>query len=140
MTSDEQNLAQVGKELLEASGSFSGYQIAVAETDDDLTLPAVVVTAKHEEDTQIMLNGSEVKRYSLSIETRGIQRQDDATALDSAFEAIHDALHPPYPQNVPSGGLFQGIMIDVQTDSNSDLGGDSRARRRVYDVFAVGAT
>lgn len=137
MTTDEQDVAQVGKELLEASGTFAGYQIALAETDDDLVLPALVVTARHEEDTQIILNGVEVKRYSLTLEVRGIQRQDDASALDSALESIDETFHPSVPQVLPSGGKFQGIMIDVQTDSASTLTGDSRTRRRVYDLFAA---
>lgn len=137
MTTDEQDVAQVGKELLEASGSFAGYQIALAETDDNLTLPALVVTARHEEDTQIVLNGVEVKRYSLTLEARGIQRQDDAGALDAALESADEAFHPSTPQVLPSSGRFQGIMIDVQTDSDSSITGDSRTRRRVYDLFAA---
>jgi len=139
MTSEEQNVAQVGKELLEASGSFTGYTIALAETDQELTLPAVVVMARHEEDTQIVLNGMEMKRYSLAIEVRGVQKQDAVTDLDAAFDAIDETFHPETPQSVPSGALFQGIMMDVQTGSESVIGADFRARRRVYDVFAVEA-
>jgi hypothetical protein len=140
MTSDEQNVAQIGLELLEANDDIGGlYQVALAETDEELTLPAVVVSARHEEDTGIMLNGSEVKRYALTVEVRGIQQRDSADDLDEAFRAIDVALHPTTPQTVPSAALFMGIMIDVQTGSDSDLGRDSRTRKRTYDLFAAEA-
>ena len=139
MSSDEQNVAQIGKELLNATGNFTGYQIAIAETDDALMLPAVVVTARHEEDTLIYLYGKELKRYSLTLEVRGIQRQDNALALDATFDAIENAFHPATPQTVPSAVFFRGIMIDIQTGSNSDVANDARERRRVYDLFAVEA-
>src|SRR4030095_15083539 len=139
MTSDEQNVAQVGKELLDASGHFTGYQVAIAETDAELNLPAIVVMARHQEDTQIVLNGSELKRYALTMEVRGIQEQDNVTSLDAAFDAIDDCFHPSTPQSVLSATLFQGIMIDIQTGSESEIAGDSRLRRRVYDVFALEA-
>jgi hypothetical protein len=139
MTSDEQNVAQVGKELLQASGNFTPFTLALSETDNELTLPAVIVTARHEEDTQIILGGTEMKRYALSFEVRGIQQQDAVTSLDAAFDGIDAVLHPSTPQSVPSATFFTGIMIDVQTGSESDITGDSRLRRRVYDVFAVEA-
>jgi hypothetical protein len=140
MTSDEQNVAQVGKELLDASGSFIGYQVAVAETDAELTLPAIIVMARHAEDTQIIFNGMEMKRYALTTEIRGIQSQDAIEGLDAASAAVDAVLHPATPQDVPSVHFFQGIMIDVQTGSESEMAGDSRVRRRVYDVFAVEAS
>jgi hypothetical protein len=140
MTSDEQNVAQIGVELLDANDDISGlYQIALAETDDELTLPAVVVTARHEEDTGIMLGNSEVKRYSLTVEIRGIQQRDAVTDLDEGFRAIDVALHPSTPQTVPSASLFKGIMIDIQTGSDSSLPRDSRIRSRTYDLFAAEA-
>jgi hypothetical protein len=140
MSSDEQNVAQVGKELLDASGIFTGYQVAVAETDAELTLPAVIVMARHAEDTQIIFNGMEMKRYALTTEIRGIQSQDGVEGLDAASDAVDAVLHPATPQDVPSASLFTGILIDVQSGSESEIAGDSRVRRRVYDVFAVEAS
>ena len=140
MTSDEQNVAQVCVELLEASDDLGGlYSIAAAEADDELTLPAIVVTARHEEDTGIFLGATEVKRYSLAIQIRGIQQRDAVTDLDEGFDAVDVALHPETPQTVPSASLFKGIMIDIQTGSNSDLPGDARIRTRTYDIFAAEA-
>jgi hypothetical protein len=140
MTSDEQNVAQVGVELLEADEDIEGlYQIALGETDDDLKLPAVIVTAKHEEDTAIFLGGVQLKRYSLTVELRGIQIKDSADDLDEAFKAIDDALHPSSPQTVSSASLFKGMMMDLQTGSDSSLNGDARIRKRVYNIFAAEA-
>src|SRR4030095_15076840 len=108
MTSDEQNVAQVGKELLEASGNFTPFTLALSETDNELTLPAVVISARHEEDTQIILGGTEMNRSALSFEIREIQQQVAVSALDAAFDGIDAVLHPSTPQSVPSATFFTG--------------------------------
>jgi hypothetical protein len=140
MTSDETAVAQVCLELLQANSELSLFQIAIEHSDTELQLPAIVVSARHQEDTRIfMSSGKEVKQYAVTIEVRGIQLDDAAIDLDAAIREIDKSLHPPTPQSVPSGSLFQGIMIDTQTTSDSTLPSDARIRSVGYDLFAVKA-
>lgn len=139
MTSEETALAQVMVELLSDSDiELSDYEIVIEEADAALTLPAIVVSARHQEDTGIILEtGAEVKRYAVNVEVRGIQLQDSPTALDEAVNEIDVAFHPVSPVTVTSGDAFQGIMIDVQRESDSTLPRDSRIRKVGYDIFAA---
>jgi hypothetical protein len=141
MTSEETALAQVIVELLQApEPELDDFQIAIEQRETELALPAIIVSARHQEDTGIiMASGVELKRYTVNIEVRGIQLQDGATILDDAVNEIDAALHPSSPQTVTSGDAFQGIMIDVQNDSDSTVPGDARIRKIGYDLFAAAA-
>jgi hypothetical protein len=140
MTSDERAVAQIGVELLQANPIVErSYQIALADADEGLALPCVVVTADREESEVVRIAVGWVNRYKLRLELRGIQRQHPTDALDEAFSAIDTALFPTSIPTLPSSGLVSYWMIDKQTGSSHSVTNDIRNRTRDYDVFAKAA-
>ena len=140
MTSDERAVATIAKELLQANGTIErNYQIAVADADEELKLPCVVVTADKDESEVLPLPAGWVNRYKLKVELRGLQRQHSTDALDEAFAAIDSALFPSPIPTLPSASLMTFMLIDKQTGSEQTKENDILNRAREYDVFAKAA-
>lgn len=140
MTSDERAVAQIAVELLQANSVVEqGYQIALADSDEKLSLPCVVASASKEESEVLNLPQGWINRYKLSLELRGIRKQHPSDALDEAFAQIDAALFPSPVPSLRSASSVTYYMIDKQTGSDMKIGADDKTRTCEYDVFALAA-
>lgn len=135
MTSEEKLVAQAAKELLESSPAVDLLaQIALGTDQEDLKLPAVVVSASFTSEEQ----GSTLpKEYELSCELRTISGVHDEAACDEIHRAIgtaFDAVPTPTPLTLTAS--FAYYRIETQTGSEHDPG-DTSSRARSYRVFAT---
>lgn len=139
MTSEERLVAQVAVALLTADGDISPVaQIAVDTDSAQLELPAIVVSAKLEEDEAA---AAIAKRYSLTVELRTINKEGNTTTADPLFAGIRDTLCPDLSASVSSPPAvltdnFRYYRIENQSGTGYERGGDTSARSVTFNTFA----
>jgi hypothetical protein len=139
MTSEERLVAQVAIALLTANTSISPAAQIAAESDSvALKLPAIVVSAKLEEDQAA---AAIAKRYTLTVELRTINKEGDTSTVDNLFAQVRDTLCPDLSAAVSSPPTvltanFRYYRIENQSGSGYERGGDTSVHSRTFNVFA----
>lgn len=136
--SDERAVARLAADMLEAAEISGIEQIALKGDEDDLQLPAIVVSAKFEEEARALKkNGHYGGRFRVDVELRGIRTKPGTTALDTIqreIETAMDSLPDPLP---PSAAAFSYFLVDERLGIESTTDEETRELNRSYSVFAL---
>jgi hypothetical protein len=128
-----------GFEFFVVTPLLSGInQVAIAGDDDDLELPAAVVTATFEEEARALKkNGNYGGRYRVDIELRGIRTKPGTASLDTILSEIEQAMNT-VPDPLPaSAAAFSYFFIDARLGAQNITDEETRELVRSYSIFAL---